>query len=76
MKIQLDPAKALRPLVRSDYWDPLAEVLEQRKSNCIKQLLNCSTDDLYRLQGQVQELDYLLNLKTTINAALASDKKT
>ena len=69
---QLDPAKALRPLVKSGYWDTLAEVLEQRKANCIQQLINCSTDDLYRLQGQVQELDYLLNLKATINANLAS----
>jgi len=74
MKTKLDPAKALRPLVKSDYWNTLAQVLEERKSNCIQQLINCSTDDLYRIQGQVQELDYLLNIKTTINAELASKK--
>jgi len=74
MKTKLDPAKALRPLVKSDYWNTLAQVLEERKSNCIQQLINCSTDDLYRIQGQVQELDHLLNLPTTINSAMSSTK--
>jgi hypothetical protein len=66
MKTQLDPVKALRPLIKSDYWDTLAEVLEQRKSNCIQQLLHCDGEDLKNIQGQVQELDHLLNLPAAI----------
>lgn len=67
--IKLEPSKALRPIVRSEYWDTLLLVLEERKQSCIMQLLNCDEDGLKRLQGQVQELDYLLNIRTTILAA-------
>jgi len=72
--ITLEPYKVLRPLVSSEHWDPLVSVLTQRKQSCILQLLNCEPADLKRLQGQVQELDYLLNMKATISAALASKK--
>lgn len=74
MNKQLDPAKALRPLIKSGFWDTLAEVLEQRKSNCIQQLLKCDEKDLKSIQGQVQELDHLLNLPATINATIAPKK--
>ena len=70
----IEPTKVLRPLVRSEYWDPLVLVLTQRKTNCLMKLLNCEPEDLKKLQGQVQELDYFLNLKATITAEVAPRK--
>ena len=66
--IKLEPNKALRPIVRSEYWDTLVSVLEERKQSCLMQLLNCGEHELKRIQGQVQELDYLLNMRTAIIA--------
>lgn len=64
----MSPHKRLRPLIRSNHWDLLVEVLKERKESCIMQLLTCDPEDLKRLQGSVQELDNLLKLKDTLTA--------
>ena len=66
--MKLAPHKRLRPLIRSGHWDLLVEVLKERKESCIMQLLTCDPNDLKKIQGSVQELDNLLNMKATLLA--------
>lgn len=64
----MEPKHRLLPLIRSDHWHLLVSVLEERKVACILRLLTCEVDEMKKLQGSVQELDILLNLKASLTA--------
>ena len=63
-----EPHKHLRPLIKSNHWELLVEVLQNRLDSAMTAIKKCSPDDLGRLQGQVQELEYLLNMKVSLQA--------
>ena len=60
------PTQILTPIVHSEQWPKFVEVLSGRREDIIIRLLNCRPEELGKLQGQVQELDYLLGLKQAI----------
>lgn len=66
--MNMSPHKRLRPLIRSGHWDLLVEVIKERKAAAIMQLLSCEPEDLKKLQGSVQELDNLLDMKVRLLA--------
>ena len=59
------PSDKLGPLVNSSDWLLLEQILITRRDKYIALLSHCSKDELEKLQGRVQELDYILSLRTT-----------
>jgi hypothetical protein len=62
------PHIQMKPLIMHEHWDILVDVLQARRLILVQQLLTCVPTELTRIQGSVQELDNLLNLKVTLIA--------
>jgi IS5 family transposase len=57
----------MKGLVNSQYWDTLVEHLKEREVKTLTRLRTCSPEELRKLQGQLEELNHLLDLKANTN---------
>tara|TARA_R110002153_G_scaffold261233_1_gene421564 strand:+ start:3307 stop:3528 length:222 start_codon:yes stop_codon:yes gene_type:complete len=58
----------LRPLLQNNQWNTFEDVINERRTTLVTQILKCEPNMLQKLQGQVQELDYFLALKASLIA--------
>lgn len=62
------PTQLLRPLLTNQHWDKMEEYLAGEKSRLVIQLCNCKEEELKLIQGQIKQIDKLLNLRDNLKA--------